>query len=96
MPYVPKRPSEPVPAAPSPSAASAPEGTARARELARRYLPNGVRLFAAVAFAEDSEASLWVKVQRARLLAEVAGAIPQAVPEAPRPHEGADDSSERD
>ena len=95
MPYMPKRPSELVPAAPTPSAASAPEGMQQARQLARRFLPNGVLLWAGVAFG-DSEASLWVKVQCARLLAEVAGAIPQAVPEAPRPHEGADDSSERD
>jgi hypothetical protein len=57
----------------------------RARELARRYLPNDVLLWAGVAFAPDSEASLWVRVQCSRLLAEVAGAIPQAVPEAPRP-----------
>ena len=97
MQYPPKRPSnprEPVPAAPSPSAASAPEGMERARGLARRYLPNGVLLWAGVAFAPDSEASLWVKVQCVRLLAEVAGAIPQAVPEAPRPHEGGSDRSE--
>jgi hypothetical protein len=37
-----------------------------------------------------------IKADSSALLAEVAGAIPQAVPEAPRPHERADDSSERD
>ena len=54
MPYVPKRPSELVPAAPSPSAASAPEGTPQARQLARRFLPNGVLLWAGVAFARTA------------------------------------------
>ena len=53
--------------------------------MARRYLPNGVLLWAGVAFAPDSEASPWVKVQCARLIAEVAGAMPQAVPDATQP-----------
>jgi hypothetical protein len=76
-----------VPSAPPPSSASASEGMEFARETARRYLLNTVLLWAAVAFAPDSEASLWTRVQCARLLAEVAGAIPQTVPEAPRPHD---------
>jgi hypothetical protein len=80
-----------VPAAPEPSSISPPEGLAQARGSARRYLPNAVALWAAVAFGQDSEASLWVRVQCARLLAQVAGAIPQAVPEAPGPHDGAGD-----
>jgi hypothetical protein len=63
----------------------------QARETARRFLQNAVLLWAGVAFAPESEASPWVKVQCARLLAEVAGAIPQAVPAAPQPRdEGAD------
>ena len=76
-----------VPSAPEPTTADASAGVQEARETARRYLPNGVRLWAAVAFAQDSEASLWTRVQCARLLAQVAGAIPQAVPEAPGPHD---------
>jgi hypothetical protein len=87
--YASERPTRPqhVPSAPPPSSASASEGMERAREMARRYLPNDVLLWAGVAFAPDSEASLWVKVQCARLLAEVAGAIPQAVPAAPQPRD---------
>ena len=76
-----------VPLAPDPLSASPREGMERAREMARRYLPNDVLLWAGVAFAPDSEASLWVRVQCGRLLAEIAGAIPQAVPEAPLPHD---------
>jgi hypothetical protein len=87
-----------VPSAPPPSSASASEGMELARETARRYLLNIVLLWAAVAFAPDSEASLWVKVQCARLLAEMAGAIPQAVPEAPSPsrHEAVSDGHDTD
>jgi hypothetical protein len=61
MPYPPKRrsnPREPVPAAPLPSAASAPEGMENTRALARRYLPDAVRLFAGIAFAPDKAAQL--------------------------------------
>jgi hypothetical protein len=54
---MPQRPSEPIPAAPAPSAASAAEGMERARDMARKYLPDVVRLHAGVAFAPDSEAS---------------------------------------
>jgi hypothetical protein len=79
------RPPQRVPSPPPAASTSAADGLERARELARRYLPNGVLLWAGVAFAPDSEASPWVKVQCARLIAEVAGAIPQAVPEAPQP-----------
>ena len=74
-----------VPVAPKPSAASASEGMECAQKLARRYLPNGVILWAAIGYAPDSEASPWVKVQCARLIAEVAGAIAQPVPQAPQP-----------
>lgn len=74
---------EAVPEAPPPAAASSSEGMEHARDMARRYLPDVVRLHAGVAFGADSEASLWVRVNCARQLAELAGAIPQAVPEAP-------------
>jgi hypothetical protein len=75
-----------VPLAPEPPSADAHAGMETARTLARRFLPAGIHLWAAVAFG-DSEASLWTRVQCARLLAQVAGAIPQAVPEAPGPHD---------
>jgi hypothetical protein len=80
-------PPQRVPSPPPAASTSAADGLERAREIARRYLPNGVRLWAAVAFAQDSEASLWTRVQCARLLAQVAGALPQAVPEAPGLHD---------
>jgi hypothetical protein len=76
-----------VPSVPEPTTADASSGVQEARETARRYLPNGVRLWAAVAFGQDSEASLWTRVQCARLLAQMAGALPQAVPEAPGLHD---------
>jgi hypothetical protein len=83
----PRRQLEPVPSIPQPSSASASEGMEIAQETARRYLLNSVHLWAAVAFAPDSEARLHTRVRCAQLLAAVAGAIPQAVPEAPRPHD---------
>jgi hypothetical protein len=93
--YPSKRPNheQRVPLAPDPLSASPREGMERAREMARRYLPNDVLLWAGVAFGSDSEASLWVRVQCGRLLAEVAGAIPQPVPAAPQPHDEDGDGS---
>ena len=98
MPYPPKRrsnPREPVPAAPLPSAASAPEGMENTRALARRYLPDAVRLFAGIAFAPDSEAALHTRMLCAKEIVAIAGVIPQATP-APPPYEAASDSSESD
>jgi hypothetical protein len=69
---------------PEPSAASASEGIECGQELARRYLPGAVGLCAAIALGEN-EASLWTRLQAARLIAQLAGAIPEAVPEAPQP-----------
>ncbi|MCL2429989.1 MAG: hypothetical protein FWD12_12245 [Alphaproteobacteria bacterium] len=83
---------ERVPAAPSPQAASAPEGLDVSRLMARRYLPNAVLLFAGVAFSESSEASLWVKCQCARMLTELAGATSATTPAAPQPHYGNGDA----
>ena len=80
----PGHPQQHVLAAPKPSAGSAPEGMERAQKLARRYLPDDVLLWAAIAFGE-SEASLWTRLQAARLLAQIAGAIPETVPETPQP-----------
>jgi hypothetical protein len=79
-----------VPVAPKPSAASASEGMECAQKLARRYLPNGVNLWAAIAFGSSSEASLWTRLQAARLLAQIAGAIPETVPEIPQPRGDSD------
>jgi hypothetical protein len=88
MPKLPEHPASPqqrVPVAPKPSAASGSEGMECAQKLARRFLPDAVILWSALAFAPSSEASPWVRVQCARLIAEVAGAIAQPVPEAPQP-----------
>ena len=41
---------------PPPSTAHAPDDMEKARELARRYMPDAVSLLASVAFAPDSEA----------------------------------------
>src|SRR5262245_37230398 len=97
MPYMRKTPEPPdhVPAAPSPSAASPAEGMENTRAMARRYLPDAVRLLAGVAFAPDSEAALYTRVLCAKEIVAIAGAIPQATP-APPPYEGDGDSSEPD
>ena len=98
MPYMRKRTPEPpehVPAAPSPSAASPAEGMENTRAMARRYLPDAVRLLAGIAFGADSEASLYNKYLAAKEIVAIAGAIPQATP-APPPYEGTGDSSEPD
>ena len=97
MPYMRKRAPDPpdhVPTAPSPSAASAAEGMENTRAMARRYLPDAVRLLAGVAFAPDSEAALYTMLCAKEIVA-IAGVIPQATP-APPPYEGAGDSSEPD
>jgi hypothetical protein len=65
------------------------------RAMARRYLPDAVRLLAGVAFAPDSEAALYTRVLCAKEIVSIAGAIPQAAP-APPPYDGAGDSSEPD
>ena len=83
-----ERPSPPpqhVPAAPEPSSASASEGVERARETARKFLVDAVLLWAAIAFGDSETVSLWTRLQAARLIAQLAGAIPEAVPEAPEP-----------
>jgi hypothetical protein len=92
-----KRPPDPerVPVAPQPSAKSAPEGMENTRTLARRYLPDAVRLLAGIAFAPDSEAALHTRMLCAKEIVAIAGVIPQATP-APPPYEGAGDSSEPD
>lgn len=82
---------EPVPAAPAPAAATAIDGMAVGREEARRYMPNNVRLWAAVAFSPDAEVSLWTRVQASRLIAEAAGEIQPRMPTLPPHYEAASD-----
>ena len=53
-----------LPEAPAPSSTSASDGMESARALARRYLPDAVRLFAGIAFAPDSEAALHTRISR--------------------------------
>ena len=65
--------------APEPSTASEREGMQWGQELARRYLPEDVRLAAAIAFG-DSNATMWTRLQAARLIAQIAGAIPETIP----------------
>jgi hypothetical protein len=64
------------------------------RDLARRYLPNAVRSYAAIAFAPDSEAALHTKVLAINGLVTLAGGIPQAIPAPPPPHDEGDGGGE--
>jgi hypothetical protein len=57
----------------------------RARALARRYLPDLVRLLAGIALASDSEAALHTRMLCAKELGTIAGVIPQATPVTPTP-----------
>jgi hypothetical protein len=84
-----------VPLAPPPSSTAAPEGMENTRALARRYLPDAVRLLASIAFAPDSEAALHTRMLCAKEIVTIAGVIPQATP-SPPPYETASDSSEPD
>jgi hypothetical protein len=65
------------------------------RALARRYLPDAVRLLAGIAFAPDSEAALHTRMLCAKEIVAIAGVIPQAKP-SPPPYEAAGDSGEPD
>jgi hypothetical protein len=71
----------------------------RAREQARCFLPDVVRLLAGIALAPDSEAALHTRMVSAKQLVEIAGVIPQATPTPPTPpppHERPSDGSEPD
>ena len=83
-----------VPSAPKPSAASAADGMESTRALARRYLPDAVRLLAGIAFAPDSEAALHTKMLCAKEIATLAGVIPQVAPAPPQPHDEHNDGGE--
>ena len=62
-----------------------------ARAYARQYLPNAVRLFAGIAFGEDSEAAMHTRYLVVKELLAIAGMIPQPTPTAPPPG-GVDDA----
>jgi len=55
------------------------------RAVARRYLPDAIRLFAGIAFAPDCEAALHTKYLAAKEIVAIAGVIPQATPAPPPP-----------
>lgn len=86
-----------LPAAPLPSATSAPDGMERARAMARRYLPDAVHLLAGIALSPDSEAALHTRMLAAKEIRDLAGGIPQTAPPAPQPQDedgdGGGDSS---
>ena len=87
-------PTQRVPSAPKPSAASAADGMESTRALARRYLPDAVRLLAGIAFAPESEAALHTKMLCAKEIATLAGVIPQVAPAPPQPHDEHNDGGE--
>jgi hypothetical protein len=83
-----KQPLETEPTTPTPSTESPSDGMTEARSLARRYLPDDVRLLAAIAFGKDTEAGLHTRMLAAKAIVDIAGVIPQATPTAPS-YEGA-------
>jgi hypothetical protein len=91
-----------IPRLPPASAACASDGMEGARELARSYLIDAVRLLAAIALAPESEAALHTRMMAAKELVSIAGVIPQATPAAPALapapllHEGAEGRREPD
>jgi hypothetical protein len=76
---------EPVPTIPLPAADTARAGIDVARELAQRYLPNSVRMLAAIALSPDSVASLHTRQQCIKQMSDIAGVVPQVLPSAPPP-----------
>ena len=83
-----------LPAAPLPSATSAPDGMERARAMARRYLPDAVHLLAGIALSPDSEAALHTRMMCAKEIVAIAGVIPQVAPAPPQPHDEHNDGGE--
>ena len=55
------------------------------RAVARRYLPDAIRLFAGIAFAPDFEAALHTIYLADKDIVAIAGVIPQATPAPPPP-----------
>ena len=77
-----------VPLPPEPSSASAAEGMELAREMARRYLPDLVRLHAGIALGSNSEALLHTRMLSAKEIRELAGGgLPQTAPAPPTPQD---------
>jgi len=72
-----------TPTTPPPSATNPTDGMDEGRTMARRYLPDLVKLLAGVALGKDSEASLHTKFLAANAIANIAGVIPQTTPTAP-------------
>jgi hypothetical protein len=52
----------------------------RAKETARKYLPNSVDFLAAAAFADDSPASLHSRMIAVKEIIAVAAVLPQGIP----------------
>lgn len=74
-----------LPPVPPPSATSALDGVAEARERARRYLPDLLGLMVSIALAPEAEVSLHTRLLAGREVRELAFGLPPAVPEAPPP-----------
>jgi hypothetical protein len=72
-------PEQRTPVTPAPFAATASEGMERAKETARKYLPNSVDFLAAAAFADDSPASLHSRIIAVKEIIAVAAVIPQGI-----------------
>jgi hypothetical protein len=80
-----------LPAAPVPAAKTATDGVEDARQIARMYLPDSVRLLASIALSKDSEAALHTRMLCAKEIVAIAGVIPQPTPAPPEPYdEGGD------
>lgn len=79
-----------VPSAPEPLSASPRDGMESTRAMARRYLPDAIRLLAGIAFGADSEAGLYNKYLATKEIIGLAGAIPQATPPPPQPYNEGD------
>jgi hypothetical protein len=83
-----------ISAPPPPSASHGQDGIETARERARRYLPDLVDLFAAIALAPD-DASPHTRFCAGREVAGIAGALPSPIPTLPAPtHERTNNGSE--
>jgi hypothetical protein len=71
---------------PLPAAKTATDGVEQARQIARMYLPDSVRLLASIALSKDSEAALHTKMLACKELVTIAtGALPQPTPAPPAP-----------
>jgi hypothetical protein len=75
------------PTAPTPTADTPLDGTTQGRALAKQYLPDTVRLLAAIALGRDSEAPMHTRMLAAKAIIDVAGVTPPT-PTAPS-HDGA-------